>query len=99
AALLLVEVEPVFVVHIFTRHAPARRMIGDEMRAAIAGLQARGQRAPDGAMPVVFHGAIAAENPDDRLIAIALPQPLAVDPRVFRREDLRTLAPLLVHLI
>ena len=55
--------------------------------------------APDREVLVVLDRPVAAEHPDDRLVLVALAEVLAEDPRVLRREDLRPLAPLLVHLV
>ena len=69
------------------------------MRAAVAGRDAGGHGAANFQLLRRFDRAIAAENPDDRLVLVTLAKEFAVDSRILRRENLRADAPLFVDLI
>jgi len=99
AVLAHVEVEPWLVMEPGRGPSAARRMVGDEMRAAIAGAQAFRHRPRDFPVRVAFDWTIAADDPDDARVAVTLPQPFAVHTRVRRREDLGPHAPLPVPLV
>ena len=58
-----------------------------------------GHGADDRGVPLVLDRAVAAEDPDDRLVAIASAEELAVGRGVLGGEDLGALAPLLVPLV
>src|SRR5688572_27896994 len=100
-ALAHVEVERRIIVREEGR-GPARlrraaaRVIGDEVRASVAAPEPRRHRLPDGELRAAVGRSIAAEDPDDRGIAVAPPQVLAEGGGILRSEDLGADAPLLL---
>src|SRR5512139_1998264 len=70
-----------------------------EVDAAVPFVKAERHPAHDLALRVVFDGAVAAEDPDYGLVAIASSDPLSIDFGVVRGEDFRTRSPLLVPLV
>ena len=93
AVLAHVEVKPRRLVEDLGGAAPARGVEGDEMPAAVALAQAGGHRLDDGAVAFCLDGAVAAEDPHERGVAVASAEPEAVGAGVFRREDFGTLTP------
>ena len=78
----------------------ALRMEGSKMRPAVARLQPLRHCTDDLPMGLGLHHAVAAQNPDQVfLTCVAPPEPLAIDPRVLWREDLRPDAPDLVNFV
>src|SRR4030095_2895086 len=77
----------------------AHRMIGNELRVTDGCADAFGDCAVDKAVAFVLDRSVAAHDPDDWLIFVPVSDPFAIHPSVFRCEDLRTFAPLLVNLV
>jgi len=74
-------------------------MIGDQVAAAVTGSEPFGHRPHDFPMSLALNGTVAPEDPDNRPLSIPLTQELTVSPGICRRENLRTLPPLLVPFV
>ena len=99
AVLPHVEVEPVLVVERHGRAVAARRVERREVGPAVALTQPARHRPQDLLVGLRLHRPVAAEDPDHPVVPVAPPEPLPVDGRVRRGEDLRAPAPLLVPLV
>ncbi len=99
AVLAHVEVEPGLVVEGVGRAVATGGMESDQVLALVAEAEAFGHGGDDGLVVGVLDGAIAAGDPDDIGVTVALPDPLAVGFGVFGVKDFGADAPFFVPFI